>query len=71
MEAMTRASDLPSRLADAPLCRVASQILRSAPLDCSCTLEWARDGTDQYGTDASNLVPSRMNHLNAAGARDS
>ena len=60
LEAMTRASDLPSRHADAPLCRVASQTLRSASLDCSCTLEWARDDTFQCGTDASNLVSSRM-----------
>ena len=66
VEAMTRASDLPSRRADAPLCHVVSQMLRSASLDCSCTLEWARDGTDQYGTDASNLVLSRMNQSAAA-----
>ena len=65
VEAMTRASDLPNRRADSPLCRVASQILRSASLDWSCTLEWARDGTDQCGINASNLVPSRL-HISAA-----
>ena len=65
LEAMTRASDLPTRRTDAPLCRVASQIMRSALLACSCTLEWARDGTDQCGTDASNLVSSRL-HTSAA-----
>ena len=66
VEAMSPASDLPSRRADAPLCRVASQICTPALLDCSCTLEWARDGTDQCGINASNLVASRMNQSAAA-----
>ena len=65
LEAMTRASDLPTRRDGSPLWGIASQIVRSALLVCSCTLEWARDGTDQCGTDASNLVSSRL-HTSAA-----
>ena len=65
-EAMTRASDLPTRRAGAPLCRVASQIMRSALLTWSCTLGWARHAADQCGTNASNQVPSWLHQSAAA-----
>ena len=60
VEAMSLASDLPSRRAGAPICSMASQFLCSALLACSRTLEWARNGTGQCGINASKHGPSRM-----------
>ena len=65
LEVMTRASDLSTRRAASPLWAMTSQILRSALLDWSCTLEWAHDGTDQCGINASDLISSRL-HTSAA-----
>ena len=66
VEAVSPVSDLSTRRAHSPLWGMASQILRSVLLDCRCTLDWAQHAADQYGTNASNLVTSRMNQFAAA-----
>ena len=66
MEARYRASDLPTRRADSTLPDLASQFCTPALLEWSCTLEWARDGTNTCGYLASKRVASRMNQSAAA-----